>query len=433
MTAIKKPLLFILIILFALSAISCSFKISEINDVLKNDSNDTSHFIELKKSPNKSEQTYSGFVSPSVNNELDGLNFNLTPYFTLDNALYLGQENIDYLNTVLLTSDNYDIPFSIYDWEKCIRLFFMFDKKDNELVKRHVTNYAKDNIIERQHAASGLLNLLSLRYPISMEGDSEIIEKSNIISDFNEIDNRHQNFVRLAYCYGITDYTVDMDRLFRPFDPLKKSEVISMFYRVFINFGIPVKVAKEEENQTLITGSVKELSAQDAFSNETLVNEYQEYLLTLNKSNKSRSKEKIVLLSKAESIISFTLKDVTESEPVSIEQWQQILHEVFGLNKEKVSAHTTFEGAETLTYDIAAISIFKFYGFQSKKATTKEIEIAQQTIHQFDTARDTDILAQMLSSGLLDGLSEIPGFTPQRPVDKLEVLIIVKRIIEKLK
>lgn len=175
-----------------------------------------------------------------------------------------------------------------------------------------------------------------------------------------------------------------------------------------------------------------------AFSIESILLEYNEYKAALEKSNKSSGKKRLDMLKSAEEIIGIHLnKYHTIDTPLDIVQWEKILSQVFGLEPTDFALSLDKETDGALSYDIAAISIMtssrELLGYDPRDATDKELEEARESIPQFDTARDTDKFAQMFSSGLLDGLYCIPGFTPQRPVSEIEALLIVKRIIEDFK
>ena len=166
--------------------------------------------------------------------------------------------------------------------------------------------------------------------------------------------------------------------------------------------------------------------------------EYNEFKADLQNSIISSSKKRLELLKLAEGIIGTDLYEYhAVDKPISIEQWAKLMNQVFGLESNEIDPYLSMGTDGILVYDIAAISIMKasnkLIGYDPRDATEKELEEARAAIPQFDTARDVSKFAQMFSSGLLEGLYNIPGFTPQRPVSEIEALLLVKRITEMYK
>ena len=71
-------------------------------------------------------------------------------------------------------------------------------------------------------------------------------------------------------------------------------------------------------------------------------------------------------------------------------------------------------------------------GDKPRDATAQEIDLARQAIHQFDTSEDISKFVQLFSSGMLEGIFELPGFTPKRPVNNSEAMLLIMRIVKGL-
>ena len=116
--------------------------------------------------------------------------------------------------------------------------------------------------------------------------------------------------------------------------------------------------------------------------------------------------------------------------------WAEILNETFEMDPESIEELLSDEQSNILTYEIFSISVYNLpelnRNLKLQNITDKELNEASNKIAQFETARDTDIFARLYVSGLIDGLYQIPGFTPQRPVNKTEALLMIKRLIEKI-
>lgn len=371
-----------------------------------------------------------------LQNETDGLRYILESYLNSTNSLFIGEENKEFLESNLLNNSSPFLPVAAENWEKIVQIIFSFEDSNKQSLKMYILDFVTDDKIERQYAVSGLMKLLSLRYPLSIDGSVTNLQKSEAISDLNDVDEQHQYLIRQAFCLGFTDFSVDKDRLFRPFDPLNNAEAISMLYRVLSNLGLPImEQAEDTDNEQISAEENLQENTLNTSSIESILLEYDNYKTSLKKSNKTSNKKRLEMLQLSEDIIGISYDEFhTVDRPLTIEKWAKILNQVFGLDTEEIDPYLRFETDGTLPYDIAAISIFKvsekLVGYGPRDATEKELQDARVAIPQFDTARDTSKFAQMFSSGLLKGLYDIPGFTPQRPVNKTEALLLVKRMTE---
>jgi hypothetical protein len=381
-------------------------------------------------------------VSP-LENEISGLKHILTPRFDPNSPNYIGDENKDYLQKILLEPENTQEPIPVSDWERIIRILFSLSDGEEPDIDSGNADQLNKGTIERQYAISSLMKLLSESRPYLIKDYSESVKKSELIMDINEIKEENQIFIRQAYCLGLTDYTVDSDKLFRPEESLNSGEAISILFRTLANLKLADPATSEEPTVETVpavlfsSGQTSSPEASEGSSVENLVQEYKKYLEDLKKLKNSDAEKKLNLLNRAENIVNIDPIGEIINETLSLDQWRQILHEVFGIGYERIDPYQAFETNGTLPYDIAAITIFKlseqFGGYETRDAAEEELEKAREAIPQFDTARDISKFAQMFSSGLLDGLYQIPGFTPQRPVNRSEALLIIKRMIEDTK
>lgn len=373
--------------------------------------------------------------------ETEGLRYILEPYLKVGSALFIGEDNKEFLEINLLNNESPYLPVTAENWEKVVQIIFSFHEDEKQSLKMYIRDFSKDDQIERQYAVSGLMKLLSLKYPLSLGGDEASLQKSEVISDLTDIDDSHQELVRQAYCLGFTDFTVDKNKLFRPFDSLNNAEAVSMLYRILSNLGLPVSdPAEEPDNRQIPADEGENLPEVDTntLTVEKILLEYNEFKADLQNSIISSSKKRLELLKLAEGIIGTDLYEYhAVDKPISIEQWAKLMNQVFGLESNEIDPYLSMGTDGILVYDIAAISIMKasnkLIGYDPRDATEKELEEARAAIPQFDTARDVSKFAQMFSSGLLEGLYNIPGFTPQRPVSEIEALLLVKRITEMYK
>lgn len=373
--------------------------------------------------------------------ETEGLRYILEPYLKVGSALFIGEDKKEYLEINLLSNESPYLPVTAENWEKVVQIIFSFHEDERQSLKMYIRDFSKDDQIERQYAVSGLMKLLSLKYPLSLGGDEASLQKSEVISDLTDIDDSHQELVRQAYCLGFTDFTVDKNKLFRPFDSLNNAEAVSMLYRILSNLGLPGSVQAAEPDGAQLPANDDENLPEiisNAFSVEVILLEYNEYKADLQNSSKSSLKKRLEMLLKAEDIIGIDFSEYYEvDQPLMLEQWAKILDQVFALDPGDIDPYLSFENGGTVSYDIVAISVMSSYkklvGAEPGDVDEKELEEARAAIPQFDTSKDTGKFAKMFSSGLLEGLYNIPGFTPQRPVSQFEALLLVKRITEQYK
>ncbi len=435
------PLLCLILITgFLLS--SCSSKVGKTSTTQENTDNLISDEISRNAvnlaSPNQPQSSYTSSqkaLSP-VQKEIERLSIILNPYFDENSPLFIGQENKKFIQNYISKPEAFLEPLSVTDWEKFIRILFFFQTEDDDLIQTHVTDFTADGKIKRQHALAGLMRLLSSRYSLSLGEDSESLKKSDEIVDIELVAETHRLPVRQAYCIGLADFTVEESKLFRPFDALTSGEALSMLYRIIDSLGPPV-LNKEDALKAATAEPLSTAAINEGLPVEEIGKECQAYLDTLKKSGGSGSKKRLELLTKAEEIINIDYDYEGLIMPIDLEQWRQILHEVFNIELEVIEPYLAYETGGTLPYDVAAISIFKlsflYGGYESKDASAEELEQARTAIPQFDTARDASKFAQMFTVGLLEGLYQIPGFTPQRPVSKSEALLLIKRMVEDMK
>lgn len=378
--------------------------------------------------------------STPLKNELEGLKYVLTPYLSSDNVFFVGSENKDFIENYFLNPDDTNLSISTADWKRIVKILLVFDDKYNSSLTKYISNFAADEKIERQYAVSGLMNLLSIRYSLPLEIESEDMQKSNIINDLDDVDEKHKSLICKAFRLGFTDFTVEEYRLFRPSVYLSRGEAISMFYRIFSNLGLPIN----EHSDTLYyeTGPCvhEEVSTPDqsheAYSIENIYNEYQDYKSSLEKSKSSANRKRVEMLNLAEEILRTHTDSQISKDTLSIDEWIDILDQVFEIDSDKVKALIPCQTDRALTFDIVAISIFEFSylmgGDKPRDATAQEIDLARQAIHQFDTSEDISKFVQLFSSGMLEGIFELPGFTPKRPVNNSEAMLLIMRIVKGL-
>lgn len=435
------PLLcFVLITGFLLS--SCNSKFGDTSVVQENSDNLFSDEISRSAvnlaSPNESESSATSSqkdLSP-MKKEIERLSIILAPYFDENSPLFIGKENKKYLQHFISKPEIYLKPLEVDDWETIIRILFFFQAKDDGYTQTPITRLSDDEYIERQYALAGLMQLLSPLYNLSFDEDPESLKKSDEITDIETLTEACQLQVRQAYCIGLADITVDEKKLFRPFDDLTSGEALSMVYRIIDSLGPPV-FSKEDGLKVEAAEPMTIVAVNDGLPVEEIGKEYYAYRDTLQKSKSSSNKKKLELLTKAEMIVNMDDDYHDLNLPISLNRWRKILHEVFNIELEKIEPYLAYETGGALPYDVAAISIFKlsflYGGYEARDASDDELESARAAIPQFDTARDISKFAQMFTSGLLEGLYQMPGFTPQRPVSNSEALLLIKRMVESMK
>ncbi|NMA66076.1 MAG: hypothetical protein GX957_07520 [Clostridiaceae bacterium] len=360
----------------------------------------------------------------SLYEEINMLGKLLTPYLDPANPYFVGKSNTRFLENSLLYAANFDEPIDVEDLEKLIYLLFGFNTEDIQIIDEYLSSYAEQSIIERQYAFYGLMKLLSTKYPLQMQKIYEEVEVSDIISDIDKADEENRSYILEAHCLGFTDYTMEDVNVFRPTDPLTKGETISSIYRILANFEPPVLNSHQSQENDNMSNS----SSDKAYCIENIVEEYTSWQKKL---ESSKSTEKLNKFLKAKLILSSNR--IEANGQVSLTEWSKILNEVFEIDLKNVKELFLNEQANILTYEIFSISIFEFpelFGsLKQQNLTDKDFNEALSIIAQFETARDTDAFAKLYASGLIDGLYQIPGFTPQRPVTEIEALLLIKRLI----
>lgn len=438
---IASALILVYVLNFILISVSCGTKFIELDkvDVPQIEISDSKELLSSYKE--NSVQVAVPETLPPLRKEIEGLHYILTPYLDTNSELFIGIENRDFIKNFFLSPEGLYYSISAENWEKVVRILFAFDNKDNKSINDNVLKYSNEGKIKRQHAVAGLMNLLSLRYPIEYEAGRANLQKSSIIADLDDVEEKYQILIQNAFCLGFTDITLDnsngSSKTFRPDEYLNRGEAISMLYRIFSNLGLPITETTEDPENIDMPNESSDLPEHSGkvHSVETMLEEYNNYINKIsNKRDNSNDKLRLAMLKKTEEIIDLDYAFQINNTPLSIEKWIEILQEVFGLDPEEISTYICYETDGTIPYDIAAIAIFsnqKILGQDSlKTAKDKDIKDARAIIPQFDTARDINKFALLFSSGLLEGLYQVPGFTPQRPVSNTEILLLVKRIVE---
>lgn len=359
--------------------------------------------------------------------ELDGLKKFISPYLTSESELFAGKESVSILNQYVLNSSLLDEPIPVSHLETLIRCAFYFrqDDESNQFIKMYLTDFNEDGFISREAATAGMMKLISARYPISLGGNAEDFIASDAITDLNECEDRFEFLIRQAFCEGLTDQTVDASLNFRPKDSLSYGEAVSMVYRVLSKYGLyePVQNPSPDSDNALSDGSI-----------EWMQNECADYYQKLQSDNQDSAVNKMNILKKAEGIIEPGSTLESWNQPMEIEKWQSVLCDALGLNRDEVLTYTTLGQDSIFSWDIAAISIFKLgfklNAFDIRDATEPEIESARAAVNNFDSAMDISKFAQMYASGILSGICEDPGFSPNVAVSRGETLLLVKRIVE---
>lgn len=434
-----RIVLYVLIsILFVVSCSPESLILDETSENKEDDITISSNAELLASYKNNSTDETTEYYSSPLNKELDGLRYVLSPYLSIGNKLFIGNENKEFIENYFLNPDISNLYMSTDNWERIVKLLLAFDKEDSECIKTFITDFSSEDRIERQYAVAGLMNLLTLRYSLSLDMDNEEIQKSNIITDLETVEEEYVLLISKAYQLGFTDFSVDSKRLFRPTAYLNRGDAISMLYRIFTNLGLPT--ANEDDltiNQDNSTGK-DDISIssqqQEAFSVENVLIEYQEYKNSLSKSNDTANKKRLEILNQAENILKIDFNRLINKDAVNIDEWIVILNEVFGIETDEIESSINCKTDEILTFDVAAKSIFEssylMGGKKPREAEAKELAAAREAIPQFDTAECTSKFAQMFSSGMLEGIYKIPGFTPKRPISRIEALLLLMRLVK---
>lgn len=435
-------LIILIIIISVLFITSCSSKFSILGD--KSDDEEAGISISsnaelLSSYKNSTSNVTTVEYSSPLKQELEGLRYILIPYLVTDNNLFIGDENKIYIENYLLNPDTTDLTLNAADWERVVRLLLAFDDDDRIHIKKNITDLTFNDRIERQYAVAGLMNLLPLRYSLSLDTDSEDLKKTIVLNDLETVEEDYKSLISTAFRFGFTDFSVDSSRLFRPNAYLNRGEAISMFYRIFINLGLPG--VKEEESivKQDTSDSQVEISTnnqQHAFSVEDLFDEYRDCKDSLSMSKVTADKGKLEMLNQAEDLLDIHSYAQISNDAINVDKWIEIMSKVFKINTDEIKAYITCSTDNTLTYDIAAKSIFMFPylmgGDKPRDASEKELNAAREAIPQFDTAEDISKFAQMFSSGILEGIYKIPGFTPKRPMNNAETLLLIMRIVKGL-
>jgi len=391
----------------------------------------------LSSYKNNSSNVSAEEYSSPLKKELDGLKYILIPYLSVDNDLFIGNDDKEFIENYLLNYDTSSLSMSAADWERAVRILLAFKDKDSSFVKTYITDYITEDKIMREHAMAGLMHLLALRYPVSLEPDDEDIKKSVVITDLDRVGEENKALISKAFRLGFTDFSVDKSRAFRPNAFLTRGEAISMFYRIFTNLGLPVSKQVDPDAEVNITEDKSTLNqTHGAYSVEDILSEYFDYRESLEKSKEKDDKTKLEMLNRAENILDIDYESQFSKADMDINTWVYILTEVFETDCQQIKSSVIYGKDNTLTYDIAAISIFDFTNLTDDNKTVdvseEELIAARQAIPQFDTAEDIYSFALMYSSGMLEGICKIPGFTPKRPVNYSEALLLIMRIVKGL-
>ncbi len=374
--------------------------------------------------------------STPLKKEIEGLIYIIEPSLNSKSNYFIGNENKEYIEEKFLYPDNTYFLMTVGDWNKVISVLFTAGTNEDVSIMKYLPGYKDSDLLSRQDAISSLINLLASIPSITIEEDTSAMQKSYVLSDLEEVSEEKQLLIRNAFCLGFTDLNVESTKTFQPNNYLNRNDSVSILYRVFSNLGFPITTLPQDDNLSLITETEPTLYSEELFSIEKIYNEYNTYMDDLTKRGKSADKKRIDMLNKADSILTKDAEIELHTPVLSKEKFIRILHEVFGLEQEEIDIFLTYDTGDAISFDSAAIVIFTSSNLLGqatpKEATNKELEEARALIPQFDTAIDVNTLSQMLSSGLLNGIYQIPGFTPKRPVSNTEALILVKRIIESM-
>jgi hypothetical protein len=434
----RYAILLLCTLIVALQAVSCSPSTTE----LLNDTNQ--HTPDIKV--NNSEDLLSFYkenvnsVSPDDSSpqmkETEGLIYILEASFDSQSDIFIGNENKEYLVENYLFPENKYFFMTAGEWNKIISI--LFSAGDNSISARnYLSGYMENDLINRQDAVSSIMKVLASIPSITIEEDASALHKSYVLTDLDDLSEENQLLIRNAYCLGFTDLNIDSAKKFRPNDYLSRNDSVSILYRIFSNLGFPINKLTQNEDPSAATDTEPGGNSEELYSLEHIYTEYNNYLDNLFKRGKSSDKKKINMLNKAESILTKSTEIGSSSPVLSKENFTRLLSEVFGLDQKEVDQYLIHETDDAISFDGLAIIVFnspKLLGQATpEEASQKALDEARAIIPQFDTAQDADSLSHMLSTGLINGIHEIPGFTPQRPVTNAEALIVIKRIVENMK
>lgn len=164
--------------------------------------------------------------------------------------------------------------------------------------------------------------------------------------------------------------------------------------------------------------------------------ECEDYYEMLVSSATQQDLKRIEQLKTAESILEPGPLPEDGNAPLELDRWQRTLNEALGIDMDEVLNYTALSSSEFLTYDTAAISLFKLgfiiNAFEIRDATEDEIAEARRLVPRLNEAMDISKFSQMVSSGLIRGISQMEGFSPQSPVTREEAMLLIKRVVERI-
>jgi hypothetical protein len=261
--------------------------------------------------------------------------------------------------------------------------------------------------ITRENVVGGLVKLLTINH-INGSVSAAELEASKALKDLNEISDKHQGLVQIAYRDGILDSTTE--DYFRPMNKLTNAEAVSMLYKVinrYINdFGSPIEWPQNH-------WSAKEVT--HFFENGHSTGKLQQIVNNL-------------IYDKNDQMIL--------DQPIAIQDWHNLIMTVLKLPNDQYDknfvANYTYGMAEgeNIRRDKAVAGLMKLQPTNLRDATQKEREVADKAFIDFDLAWDQSKLALAYQEGLIMGDKD-GYFHPEKLLTHAEAIVLMVRVANK--
>jgi hypothetical protein len=360
-----------------------------------------------------------------VYNELAGFKKRVYPVAGLHSEYGgISEDEKNIIRNYILNEDYLDRPIKTGYWAALLNAVLKLPGQEKEkLLEMYVYNLATGDEITREDAVGGMVKLLTVKPYLDGSITAEEMEPAKALKDLQEISNRQNDLVRIAYCEGLLDSKTP--EYFRPKEKLTVAEAISMLYKVITKYNISYDNTEKGNAQTPdITTDTKPQA---------------NWIDSRLQSYRDKLQMKLVKLKTAESILLDGRVGSGEDllyAPVTIDKWSEVLKHVLEIEDEKIlhSYTSSLVSDKTVPRDIAAAGMLKLLHYtgiiEGRDASEKERLDAVAAFSDYNDAFDTSKLAIAYNEGLVRGYPD-STFRPKQALTNGEALILMLNIIDK--
>ncbi|PKM94775.1 MAG: hypothetical protein CVU84_09690 [Firmicutes bacterium HGW-Firmicutes-1] len=354
-----------------------------------------------------------------VYDELDLFKQRIAPIIAKDATYYtLNEDEKEHIINIL-NEQELNNPIKSKSWGILLKAVLKLPEAEQEmLINMYVHGLSTGDEILREDAVGGMLKLLSINYYDGLGGNSKRKEIVNVLKDQEEVSEKQDSLVEIAYNEGFVDSNTK--NYFRPKDKLTVAEAISMLNNIMIKYDITYEdVIMEQNNVT-----------------ENNNNNGATWIDIELKLFENRLDKKAALIQKASTMVNYEWNSRSLDEPIDIKTWAELLSTILELDDENAIKGYTYNlvSDNYVPRDIAIAGMVKLLYINKMldgRDATNEERLAlkgafSDCLYVFDESK----LAIAYNEGLVKG-NQYSMFEPKRMLTKGEALILLIRVIDK--